>query len=157
MKNNYRIHIIQILVSLSIWITLVSTFWHIGFLRNLTTIELGILSFTFSGAMALFNGFATAIVKPHLGKKILLISLLLDIVLYFLLLVLNNNLLVCYGLIFLISGIFSVVSITKDKILSATLLTEQRLVKLFLSFLGFQDQLLEELLHITLLGKQLFF
>ena len=142
MKNNYRIHIIQILVSLSIWITLVSTFWHIGFLRNLTTIELGILSFTFSGAMALFNGFATAIVKPHLGKKILLISLLLDIVLYFLLLVLNNNLLVCYGLIFLISGIFSVVSITKDKILNATSTNGTKISEIIFKFSRFSGPII---------------
>ncbi|MDT9524314.1 macrolide transporter [Streptococcus mutans] len=138
-NKNARLYTVQVLSSLSIWITLVCCFWEIGFAQNLSPIKLGLMSFSFSGAMALFNAFMTVLVKPIYSKIIMLVTLAIDIVLYILLYTANLNKSIIYVYIFLIAACFSSVSISKDKIFEVTSLkgadASEKIFK-FMRFIG---------------------
>ncbi|EGJ44841.1 hypothetical protein [Streptococcus sanguinis] len=138
-NKNARLYTVQVLSSLSIWITLVCCFWEIGFAQNLSPIQLGLMSFSFSGAMALFNAFMTVLVKPIYSKIIMLVTLAIDIVLYILLYTANLNKSIIYVYIFLIAACFSSVSISKDKIFEVTSLkgadASEKIFK-FMRFIG---------------------
>ncbi|AND80132.1 MFS transporter [Streptococcus pantholopis] len=138
-NKNTRLYTIQLLSSLSIWITLVCCFWKIGFSQNLLPIKLGLMSFSFSGAMALFNALMMMLVKAIYSKIVMLITLIIDIVLYVLLYTANLNHNIIYIYIFLIAACFSSISISKDKIFEVTSLkgadVSEKIFK-FMRFIG---------------------
>ncbi|WP_238861412.1 MFS transporter [Clostridium sp. YIM B02569] len=113
--RNKNIFLVQILTSFAIWIFLVFILYNIGLLQNCTPVQLGIISFCFSGAMALVNGLGSAFIKYRSAKSCILIGLLISI----LIIISFYNIatpIIQYVLIFLISSCYSLISIGKDKI-----------------------------------------
>lgn len=125
MKNK-NIFLVQILTSFAIWIFLVFILYNIGLLQNCTPVQLGIISFCFSGAMALVNGLGAAFIKYRSAKLSILIGSLVSI--FIIILFYNIAIpIIQYILIFLIASCYSLISIGKDKIVENE---EQRFDKL---------------------------
>lgn len=113
--NRTKIYGIQLFTSITIWITLVCCIWNIGYCEKISPIELGIMSFCFSGAMALFNGIMSMVIKPTKAKSIMIFAILLDIMTYILLwnTELDKNMVFVY--VFVVASCYSIISIAKDK------------------------------------------
>lgn len=118
MKNVKKLYAVQVLTSVSIWTTLVCCIWNIGYCNVISPVKLGIMSFCFSGAMALFNGLMSAIAKPTAAKTIMLTAAAIDILINFLMKITPSGSQHIYAYIFIIASCFSVISIAKDKLLS---------------------------------------
>lgn len=117
-NNNKKIFIVQIITSISIWSTLVCFIWNIGYCHKLSPIMLGVMSFCFSGAMALFNGIMSVVIRPMKAKKIMIVAGIIDILIYSLLYFTPINNKIIFIMIFILSACYSVISISKDKMFS---------------------------------------
>lgn len=115
MSNNRKIYLVQILTSVSIWMTLVCCIWNVGFCQNLSPIKLGVMSFCFSGAMALFNGLMAMMIKPTKAKTIMIVASLVDIMVYMLMYRTDIQKNAIFIYIFVVASCFSIISIAKDK------------------------------------------
>lgn len=118
MKNVKKLFAVQIFTSVSIWTTLVCCIWNIGYCNGISPVKLGIMSFCFSGAMALFNGLMSAVIRPTAAKAIMLTAVAADILINFLTKITPSNNNRVYIYIFIIASCFSIISIAKDKLLS---------------------------------------
>lgn len=134
-----KVLLIQILSSISIWMTLVSCIWEIGYCGKISPVSLGIMSFCFSGSMALFNGVMSMAIKPIHVKKYWLAAIIIDVITFIFLIhdeLSRSEEFIC---IFIVSACFSVIGTAVDKYLEVISLegidTSEKIFKL-LRFLG---------------------
>ncbi|MCR5021530.1 MFS transporter [Ruminococcus sp.] len=132
MNNIKKLYAVQILSSVSIWTTLVCCIWNIGYCGNITPVRLGVMSFCFSGAMALFNGIMSAVLRPTTGKAAILAAAAADILVNLLMHITPSDQKRVFVYIFLTASCFSIISIAKDKLLaSASAQSAEKSEKIF--------------------------
>ncbi len=119
MNNIKKLYAVQILSSVSIWTTLVCCIWNIGYCGGITPVRLGVMSFCFSGAMALFNGIMSAVLRPTSGKTAILAAAAADILVNYLMHITPSVQKRVFVYIFLTASCFSIISIAKDKLLAS--------------------------------------
>ena len=118
MNNVKKLYAVQVLTSVSIWTTLVCCIWNIGYCNGITPVRLGVMSFCFSGAMALFNGLMSALIRPTSAKAVMISAAAADILINLLMHITPSDKNHVFVLIFLTASCFSIISIAKDKMLS---------------------------------------
>lgn len=127
---------IQIFSSLAIWSILVAALYYIAMENNFTPVQLGILSFCFSGAMALFNGLMAMFILPGKAKRYMVCGSIISIISLFPLFELRGTNAV-FPVIFIIASCYSVISVGKDKILATISVKEQQTGEFIFKLLRF--------------------
>ncbi len=137
---------IQVLASISIWVTLVCCIWEIGYCKGISAVSLGIMSFCFSGSMALFNGIMSVLMKPIHVRKYWIVAMIIDVVAFGILKQDELSIVKAFMCIFVISACFSVIGTAVDKYLETTSLEGVAISEKIFKLLRFSGPILGGLL-----------